>query len=180
MVTPSRRQGSEMQLFYTGIGSRKTPGPILSMMEDIAARFNQLGVYLRSGGAQGADSAFESKAGAFKEIYIPWDGFNDRKANEQTTIIPSITDKSRKLVEDFHPAPERLKRGAFSLMHRNGFQVLGENLDHPSACVVCYTPDGAFSGGTGQAMRIADSMNIPIFNLYHQDDQDILKKVLSI
>jgi hypothetical protein len=64
-------------------------------------------------------------------------------------------------------------------MHRNGFQVLGKNLNCPSSYLVCYTADGKISGGTGQAMRIATELKIPIYNLYHDSDIEKLMEMLD-
>ena len=47
---------------YTGIGSRETPGLILALMGRISARMDRLGFTLRSGGADGADAAFEANS----------------------------------------------------------------------------------------------------------------------
>lgn len=43
---------------------------------------------------------------------------------------------------------------------RNIFQILGENLDNQTKLVICWT-----EGGTGQALRLAESLNIPIIDL---------------
>lgn len=68
---------------YAGIGSRKTPPAELARMEAVGAILQRQGWTLRSGGADGADSAFERGAdrasredgtAAHKEIYIPWSG----------------------------------------------------------------------------------------------------------
>jgi hypothetical protein len=45
--------------FYTGVGSRKTPPHILKVMRQLATKLNSDGWVLRSGGADGADTAFE-------------------------------------------------------------------------------------------------------------------------
>ncbi len=45
------------------------------------------------------------------------------------------------------------------------FQVLGSDLETPVSFVVCWTIGGKISGGTGQALRIAKDLGIPIFNL---------------
>ena len=57
-------------------------------------------------------------------------------------------------------------------MARNAMQVLGPNLDDPSAFIVCWTPDASDgsktspkTGGTGQALRIAHEYKIPVYNL---------------
>lgn len=64
--------------YYTGIGSRGTPSEILEIMTDIARFLAETGYTLRSGGASGADTAFESGVLHIdkKEIYLPWSGFN--------------------------------------------------------------------------------------------------------
>jgi hypothetical protein len=59
-------------------------------------------------------------------------------------------------------------------MTRNSFQVLGPDLQSPVSFVVCWTTGGKISGGTGQALRIAKDLSIPIFNLY---DKDCLHKI---
>jgi len=49
--------------FYTGVGSRKTPLSILKVMRKLGYKLAIDGWMLRSGGADGADSAFEKGAG---------------------------------------------------------------------------------------------------------------------
>lgn len=65
---------------YAGIGSRDTPEDILRLMAVVAAKREDDGFILRSGGADGADTAFESGvvSSDMKEIYLPWKGFNGR------------------------------------------------------------------------------------------------------
>ena len=65
-----------MKKVYAGIGSRETPGGTLKRMGVISGALHTLGFKLRSGAADGADSAFEKFAGNNKEIYLPWKGFN--------------------------------------------------------------------------------------------------------
>lgn len=50
-------------------------------------------------------------------------------------------------------------------MARNTCQVLGLNLDSPVKAVICYTPGGSGSGGTGQAIRIAQAYKIPVIDM---------------
>ena len=69
--------------YYTGVGNRNTPADILEDMEQIARVFARLGWVLRSGGANGADSAFELGCdieNGLKEIYLPWKGFNNNNS----------------------------------------------------------------------------------------------------
>ena len=48
-----------MTMYYAGIGSRETPKVVCDMMYKIGAAHADLGLTLRSGGAIGADIAFE-------------------------------------------------------------------------------------------------------------------------
>ena len=59
--------------YYTGMGSRRTPPNILAMMTHLARAFAHHGYTLRSGGAQGADSAFALGAGTKADIYLAKD-----------------------------------------------------------------------------------------------------------
>ncbi len=50
-------------------------------------------------------------------------------------------------------------------MHaRNAHQVLGQDLESPSLCVICWTPKGELKGGTRTAIVIAEQNDIPVFN----------------
>ena len=62
-----------LNFIYAGIGSRKTPIKILKEMTKIANFLNKKGYILRSGGAIGADKAFENGSGNKKEIFYAKD-----------------------------------------------------------------------------------------------------------
>lgn len=156
---------------YAGIGSRETPLDILKLMTRLAITLANYNWILRSGGADGADSAFESGA-LHKEIYLPWNGFNNKFVDNKQYLLPEETDAARDYVYDYHPSGLYLKSGAFKLMVRNTYQVLGADLHTPADVVFCWTSDGKASGGTGQAMRIANDYAIPIINLYHPNQLD--------
>lgn len=144
---------------YAGVGSRKTPREILDRFKRIAIFLRENGFTLRSGGADGADKAFESGAGNNKEIYLPWKGFNG-------SFSPYYnTDKDAELiVEEIHPTWDKLSDAAKKLHCRNCCQVLGEDLNIPCSFVVCWTPDGKTVGGTATAIRLAEREGIPVFN----------------
>lgn len=135
-------------------------------MTSFARELEKLGFCLRSGGADGADIAFENGVTYNKQIFLPWNGFNGRQENGMTYIIP---EENLEYVKKYHPAAHRLKPGALKLMSRNTNQVLGPDFKTPSEFVLCWTKDGKSSGGTGQALRIAKDHNIPIFNLFNKN-----------
>ena len=158
-------------LHYVGIGSRSTPEPIQQLMTAIACSLAKRGYTLRSGGARGADLAFEFGCAnkGTKEIFTKED----------------VTLEAKTLALKYHPAPYALTPSALALHARNGFQILGPNLNDPSGFVVCWTPDGTESvttiktGGTGQAIRIAYDLGIPIFNLQRKDAMRRLKAFIT-
>ena len=131
------------------------------MMTAIARRLSSLDYVCRSGGADGADDAFE-KGATYKQIFLPWDKFNGRHVNGTSYIIPPYTEE---YVFKYHPKPSKLSDAGKKLMSRNTYQILGLDLNTPVEFVLCWTKDGLASGGTGQAIRIAKDRGIPIFNL---------------
>lgn len=148
---------------YTGIGSRQTPEEVLALMSRIAARAAVLGYVLRSGGAPGADKAFEEGCDAGdgqKEIYLPWKGFN-----QNPSPLFNISPEALELAERFHPNWAVCSPAARKLHARNGYQVLGLDLKSPSQMLICWTKAGVPSGGTGQALRIAYSHSVRVYNL---------------
>jgi len=160
--------------YYTGIGSRKTPESLKPVIKDVAQKMNAIGYTLRSGGAVGADSFFEEYAER-KDIFLPWKGFNGNKS-----LLYTIPEEAYDMAKEFHPAWNRCSLGARKMHARNVSQILGQDLKTPTEFVVCYTTDGKHSGGTGQALRIASEMKIPIFNLYHKQDTRLLFNQIEI
>ena len=157
-------------MIYTGIGARKTPKGIISTMLSVSRLLDRKGYTLRSGGADGADSAFEEGATLVKpEIYLPWPGFNGR-----TSIYTKPKPETFDIAKIYHPRWDKLSSAAQKFMARNVHQVLGWDLVTLSDFVVCWTNNGGAVGGTGQALRIARACNIPIYNLYNDEDVAIL------
>lgn len=158
----------EVKRYYAGVGSTETPVELRKSIEELAAELGKAGYILRSGGAPGADTFFEAGCGAHpKEIFLPWVGFNGRKFGI-TEILPEAFD----LAAQFHPAWDKCKTGAMYLHARNCHQVLGRDLRTPADFVVCWTPGGKGSGGTGMAIRIAEAYDIPVFDLASEGVMD--------
>jgi O-acetyl-ADP-ribose deacetylase (regulator of RNase III) len=167
------------KVFYAGIGSRGTPPKILEEMKRIGKFFAKAGMILRSGAADGADTAFEEgcdEVGGLKEIYIPWDGFNHRYSKENGVYTPEFSEELERIAALYHPAWERCSQPVKELHMRNVCQVLGLDFDKPSAFVVCWHQG---SGGTLQACRIAEAHDIPVFNLADEDGREYLRKIFQ-
>ena len=152
---------------YTGIGSRQTPSETIKLIHSISKKMNKLNFLLRSGGADGADSAFEEYS-TNKEIFLPWDGFNGRNHDGESYFdylqCPAWS-LAKMSVDAFHPKPESLSAAGRRLMARNAMQIFGRDYKSPTNVVICWTKGGKDVGGTSQALRIARSAGIPILNL---------------
>ena len=151
-------------MIYTGIGARKTPPVILKAMHSMARFMASHDHTLRSGGAPGANTAFEEGSGVLqsgpKEIYLPYKAFN----RNWSSLFDS-TLEARKIAKLFHPAWSNLSCRGRDFMGRNSYQILGLDLKTPTDFVICWTPEGKVTGGTGQALRMALHYEIPIVNL---------------
>lgn len=168
-------------IYYTGVGARTTPNDVLKRMIAFATAFAELGYTLRSGAADGADTAFEIGAdyqNGRKEIYLPWRGFNGNDS-PHFNISPEALRISGEI---YGERWERTRSSVKCLMSRNIYQVLGLTLDTPSSFMLCWTPDGVIThtertrstGGTGQAIACASLNQIPVFNLKNNGEEERL------
>lgn len=184
--------------YYTGIGSRKTPTEIQKLMKRFAGLQCKT---LRSGGADGADMAFqqgcEQALGekTFKcprpEIYLPWSSFNKGKS-VTTPGIHEYTEDELKFADYvlYRAFPVlNVRQIVRSLFRRDVFQVTGKaHTVEDTKCsefVLCWTPDGCttprtytqgVTGGTGIAICVAFEFDVPVFNLQRQRDLDKVVK----
>lgn len=160
-------------MYYAGIGSRNTPLDIQHTMTNIATFLSQKGAILRSGGAKGADLAFEKGAGDKKQIFYASD------ADEPSMMI----------AKTYHPAWNSCSDYAKKLHGRNAFQILGKPLYLlPVKFVICWTPDGCEhhdtrtieTGGTGTAISIASHNDISVYNLYNESSINALRDMFRL
>jgi hypothetical protein len=167
-----RKEGNYM--IYTGIGSRDVTSHEFSLMVAIAQRFARDGWKLRSGGAGGADTAFEQGC-AYKqgeaEIFIPWNKFGSKLINPNSKrYIPSGDNfkiaREYLIDNDIIPWFDRMKQGAQKLHGRNYYQVIGFG-DKSDLMAYCADDDknGVPAGGTRTAILLAQSFSIPTYNI---------------
>lgn len=133
---------------YAGIGSRDTPFLMLEKLSFVAGKLDNKGFLLRSGGAKGADRAFEL-ASTCKEIISP----ND-----------PIPEEAFEMAKRYHTHWHNLDDFGRRAHARNMMVIMGQYLDDPVAFVVCWTEQGAPVGGTATGIRCAESNEIPVFN----------------
>jgi hypothetical protein len=155
---------------YAGVGSLRTPAPVLALMRDLGATLAQRGWILRTGGASGADQAFAAGARGERgrvEEFLPWPGFAGRA--DARLARPSAA--AYALAARITPRGRGCHGAARALHARNSHQVLGADLDEPVHVLLCWTPDvtldgrGPRSGGTGQAIRVARAAGVDVVNL---------------
>lgn len=154
-------------MYYTGVGSRETPKEIGIVINKIALKLQDLGYTLRSGHAGGADTFFEENI-TEKEIFIPWKSFGNG-------IVPEYSSYADSLLQEIHPAYNKLTQGAKKLHLRNVNQVLGQDLNTPSKFLICWADTdtkGIPKGGTRTAWLVAEKFDVPCFNLKNQKDFD--------
>ena len=160
--------------YVTIIGSRSITVQEENILKEIAQKYHNLGYILRSGGANGADSIvneFENK-----EIYIPWNGFNNFEHNGESVFelsrIPGSLDAIR-AARRVHPAPHKLTMASEKLHGRNYFQVFGQNgIASELVLFVADEVDGEVCGGTRTAVTLAREAGIETINLRKSSDKN--------
>lgn len=136
---------------------------------------------------------YESLVNQYLKVYLPGYFFNGRSSKHpgmiDATKLP-MHEQAKQLAKEVHPAfkvPKEKRRPmkpyVLNLHARNGHQALGEDLSTPVRSVLCFTGDGAKgsrisvkTGGTGQALRLADRFNIPVLNIGSPKDEASLMK----
>lgn len=172
-------QDIDQRRYYAGVGSRETPPHIQQIMHHVACYLFNQGWTLRSGAASGADQAFErgvddmakmltGDAEPRKEIFLPWAGYENSTSPLNPKQMPFSTEEMQ-FTAELHPAWHKCSPSAKLLHQRNTRIMLGCGQLHgelvkPVKFVVCWTQDGLVKGGTGQALRLAQALEIPVVN----------------
>lgn len=168
---------------YAGIGSRKTPVEILSLMENIGQTLAKLGWVLRTGNCQGTDQAFQRGANSVNprlvELYLPWPSYEAQAVKPGNTVHTSGKLAYREAARH-HPAWPSCGQGARAMHARNTEVVLGHGLDRPVELLVCWTPGGQAAGGTGQGIRVALAYEVLVVNLASQSGIQFVQKLSGV
>ena len=176
--TMSGKIGNE--IYYTGIGSRETPKEVLELIESISYKLSFIGITLRSGGAEGADSAFEEGCIGNKEIFLPWDGFNGKHEDiENGYFVYNETEDTYQVVKDNHQFWYCLSSGARKLIGRDYLELVGLN-GVKSKFVIGWTEHEEGTGGTAYTFRLARKLGIPVYNLKDISFDEIWNKELAL
>lgn len=148
-------------LKYAGVGSRDTPSTVCTTMSNLALQLALRGWVLRSGNAKGRTPP-KPDTGSADLAFA-----NGCKMVRGRSVIRVATDWQPALdhAAQYHPNWSACDDRARALHARNSQVMLGDWFDDPVKFVLCWTVGGGIKGGTGQALRIAEAYNIPVFNL---------------
>lgn len=164
---------------YAGVGSRKAPRPVLKFMTQLAEQLAERRWTLRTGHAPGADQAFERGAQHRAEVYLPWPRFEPQVPITARTIVDSPIGEAHDVAAEHHPHWEHLSRGERMLHARNAHVVLGLYLNEPVAFLICWTEQATGAGGTGQAIRIAKALDIPVYDIADEGARERVARSLE-
>lgn len=148
---------------YAAFGARKTPDDVLDIMATIGEELEAMGFIQRNGAAEGADEAFleNIQDPTTVELFLPWQGYNGYESD-----MPLPKAFAYEVAFLNHPNWQACDERARMLHARNSHIALGtSSKDTPSLFGVCWTPNGACVGGSGQTIRVLDTNLIPVFNL---------------
>jgi ribA/ribD-fused uncharacterized protein len=185
---------------YAGIGSRKInkKDAYFQILTGFCMALS--GYRVNTGAADGSDTNFEYGAklacdllkkntrfakqlddySKVVQVFLPWDRFNGRETAPGYIAVENPD--AELITAKYHKNWEYLKDPVRKMMSRNAMQVLGIDLFHKVKCVICETPDGAYTGemttdktgGTGQAIRIADDKGVKVFNIKNPEHKQRL------
>ena len=175
-------------LSYTGVGSRDITDEEWELIVSVAKWLAQW-FKMRSGKANGADSAFEwgvheSEYPDNKEIYIPWPKFegNEIPGEKISLDRPDSVNFALTLqyAKEIHPRWEKLTQGAKKLHQRNVHQVLGRDLENPTPSkflLACSDEDknGDVKGGTRTAWMLAKQFDVPCLNIRGKTKREVFE-----
>lgn len=186
---------------FAGIGSRRISSKYSKALSKLVFYLTLMGRKVNSGRADGSDLAAEIGAlaainfleklsnkkisrNAVMNIFLPWNNFNGACFGDgYVHISEDIQKKTDIITSKYHPNYANLKQSHKKLMGRNANQIFGKFLNEQVKFVLCYTSDAAYSsemtsnktGGTGQAIRIADDNNINVFNIANKEHFERLR-----
>lgn len=144
----------------------------LELLNDLVWEAVRQGNRIRTGAAEGTDQLCAEAAlevGGYVHLSLPWDSYERAWVStmlqrypgmvEVEVVDPIFNYKAAESVALYHPAPGNLSQGAQKLHARNYVII------EPSRHVLALPSTKPGGGGTGQGIRIAQGLGIPVTNL---------------
>lgn len=169
---------------YAGIGTREVTEAEQAAIIRTAGLLADQGWICYSGNASGTDQAFQRGSNGRCVLWLPWPRFEEVSYPHDQALAAVVCGDSPAglhFTQMCHPAWDRLSRGGLALINRDAHQVIGNSTNDPtmrlqgvpfypmvSFVLCCATPKGKqgdVQGGTGQAVRIARCLKIPVVNI---------------
>ena len=169
---------------YVGTGNKDAPPHVLEEMKKIALELEGFGYTLRTGGmGEGPDDAFEFSGVKDLELYIPWQGFNDKQSKNYFN-----DQRSKDIAKLFNQAFDTLKPAIQAFLAKNVRMVLGKELRSRPMFILIWSDEGAETvaeavnrtSNMNTIIKIAATYKIPLFNMARPDAISRLKKYLEI
>lgn len=182
------------------VGSREAPEDILSLARRAGKAFCDAGFLGVSGEADGMDKAFHDGARNSQKYnqvrfvsFIPYNGFRSSATSPKVYHDPAnnIYDASKfsnigrasEIAMQARGSFAGLGRGGIAAQSRNPFQVLSPTLVDPVIRLVCWAipvgRSGKVRGGTNTAVMVAIANNVPVVNLYLDEQRMKLERWLD-
>lgn len=164
-----------------GIGPRKITPEGIELVTHVAEQLAQLGFHMNSGHGTGADQAWAAPfPDGQKSIYLPWWGFNGALPDDNTVFkLARLRFDYIELASAHHKGWDKLPESIKHLMVRN-VAILLSGQDDTKVDAVVYWQESNINihsrGGTQHALRVAQSLQIPCFNVNTDEGQAGLDK----
>lgn len=168
-------------VYITGIGTRNLDERMDKTIRGIMKAFSSINdkdfsFILRSGGARGADAAFES---SFSGRIISYRADSSHPAKGIDTIAYSEDPVAEELVMRLHPNPgavSRLHDYSRKLLYRDAWQIIGSpGKDRIlSDFVIAAWPMGTTMK---TALLVAENQGVPVFNVTDPADMERLRDI---
>jgi hypothetical protein len=168
-------------------GTRNPGGTAAEVVSRLASFISRLGYTIRTGGADGVDTAAMRGTVGRLELMLPWATYNEaligKIADSNQDLHVTVYNAMRhplwtKSVFDLHPKGKTLPRGPFALHARNYGIVDGSRLGLAFPNYIG-NPNG---GGTSQGIRVAKALNVPLIESpigYAWDFDSVLQQALE-
>ncbi len=150
------------------VGSREISKEMAEFMCKLGEFIVSRGDYVSSGNCAGSDFSYAHGANKINPrnviLYLPWAKYNREFIVDGNRFTCNIKPEWEVLAEKFHPAWPKLSQGVKKLMARNiGIVYKADKL----LAYLNHKKSGF--GGTGQAWRYAEYLNLPRLDLSQID-----------
>lgn len=181
------------KLRFAGIGPRDTPLDVLPVMTAMGKMFADLGWIGVSGFATGPDQAWlQDIPETQQEVWLPWWTYNDAREYHdphgrfnKISVTSEIHQVAKDHYKGYKPNQtwDELSNGSKLLFARNVAIMARDTLDTAVNLVAYWqSPEGEakIGGGTNHAVRVAKTIHIPCFNIYHDHEVDAMSSFVEV